>query len=89
MRSVKFHIDLNLLKRSVATGRFLLFAYDMLKTVKIKTRENEMTTFVFVLIIGVVLGIIVSTLPFVDFLSMLSKIFPNKMPSDYKEYKKQ
>ena len=48
-----------------------------------------MTTFVFVLIIGVVLGIIVSTLPFVDFLSMLSKIFPNKMPSDYKEYKKQ
>ena len=46
-----------------------------------------MTTFVFVLIIGVVLGIIVSTLPFVDFLSMLSKLFPNKMPSDYKEYK--
>ncbi|MBQ8793354.1 MAG: hypothetical protein IJZ63_01250 [Clostridia bacterium] len=43
--------------------------------------------FVFVLILGISLGIIVSILSFVDLLSMLSIIFPDNMPSDFKEHK--
>jgi len=46
-----------------------------------------MDTFVLVLILGIVLGIIVSILPFVDFLSVLIKIFPANVPSDLEEHK--
>lgn len=44
-------------------------------------------TFVLVLILGIILGIIVSILPFVDFLSVLLKIFPANVPSDFEEHK--
>lgn len=46
-----------------------------------------MDTFVLVLILGIVLGIIVSILPFVDFLSVLVKIFPVNVPFDFEEHK--
>ena len=44
-------------------------------------------TFALVLILGIILGVIISILPFVDFLSVLLKIFPSLVPSDFKEYK--
>lgn len=45
-----------------------------------------MDSFAFVLVFGVILGVIVSMIPFADFLSILSKIFPANTPSDIKEY---
>lgn len=44
-------------------------------------------TFLLVLIFGIILGIIVSILPFVDFLSILLKIFPVNVPSEFEEYR--
>lgn len=47
----------------------------------------DIFTFFAVLILGIILLIIVSIISFVDFLCLLSKIIPLKMPSDFKKHK--
>ncbi|MBR6503220.1 MAG: hypothetical protein IKT42_07250 [Clostridia bacterium] len=47
----------------------------------------DILDFVLVLILGISMHIMVSMLSFIDFLSIVSKIFPNKVSSDFKEHK--